>query len=145
MICGKIQYVFVEGDIFRDCLISVDDISINSMIMTEDMRYKIHEDSNSQDEFCQKMGVIFWERNGGHNPMSLVSANSQLKSEPGKVTSPTLFHKHRYSGYCPRLPPKSNQCYGIQQRSLVWIYSTADKQEMAHPAAIESTSSSNAK
>ena len=39
----------------------------------------------------------------------------------------------------------SDQCYGVQQQLLVQTYTPADKQEMAHPAAIESSSSSNEK
>ncbi len=39
----------------------------------------------------------------------------------------------------------SIQCYGVHQQSLMRTYTNADSQEMAHPAAIESSSSSNAK
>ena len=91
-----------------------------------------------------KMGDIFWDRNGGHNPILPVPADSSLTSEPGQPTLPTVFHMHGYPGYCPRLPPMSNQCYGTQQKSVVWIYTSTDKQEMAHPAATEA-SLSNAK
>ena len=70
----------MERHIFRGYLVSTEDVSRDTVSMTEDVICKIHEESNSQDEFCQKMGEIFSDRNGGHNPISLVSVVSQLKA-----------------------------------------------------------------
>ncbi len=77
--------------------------------------------------------------------MSLVSVDPGLKSKSGQLTLPTVFHMHGYPGYCPRLLSMSKQCYGTQKQSLLQTYTSADKQEMAHHAAIESSPSSNGK
>ena len=39
--------VFVKRHIFRDYLVSIEDFSNDSLSMTEDMKCKIHEESNS--------------------------------------------------------------------------------------------------
>ena len=107
------------------------------MSMTKDLKQKIHDDSNSQDESCQKLGEIFWDRYDGLKPMPPVTVNSQLKTETGQLTSPTVSQVHGYPGYCPRLPPMSDQCYGTQQISLVQTHTSSDRQDMAHPTTID--------
>ena len=69
-----------------------------------------------------KKGEIFWDRYDGLKPMQPVAVNSQIKTETGQLISPTVSQVHGYPGYCPRLHPIPNQCYGIQQQSLVWTY-----------------------
>ena len=77
--------------------------------------------------------------------MPSVSVDSQLKSKPGHLTLPTIFQGQGYPGYCPRLPPMSDQWYGTQQLSLVQTHTSSDRQDMAHPTAIESDPSRNAR
>ena len=110
---GK-ENVFVERHIFRGYLVSIEDISSDSMSMTKDLIWKIHDESNSRDEFCQKLGEIFWDRYDGLKPMMPVTVNSQLKTETGQLTSPTVSQVHGYPGYCPRLPPMTDQSYGTE-------------------------------
>ena len=54
--------VLVEGHIFRGYLVSVEDLSSNSM--TEDVIRNIQKNSCSQEEFCHKMEEMFWDSNG---------------------------------------------------------------------------------
>ena len=135
----------MERHIFRGYLVFIEDIRSDSMSMTKDLIQKIHDESNSRDEFCQKLGEIFWDRCDGLKPMLPVTVNSQLKTETGQLTSPTVSQVHGYPGYCPRLPPMSDQCYGTQQISLVQTHISSDRQDMAHPTAIESDPSRNAR
>ena len=137
--------IFVERHIFRGYLVSIEDIISDSMSMTKDLIQKIHDESNSWDECCQKLGEIFWGRYDGLKPFLPVTVNSQLKTETGQLTSPTVSQVHGYPGYCPRLPPMSDQCYGTQQISLVQTHTSSDRQDMAHPTAIESDPSRNAR
>ena len=65
------------------------------------------------------MREIFWDRNDGHCQMMLVPVGFKLKTEDGQVTLPLVFWVHAYPGYCPRLTPMSDQCYGTQQPSLL--------------------------
>ena len=145
VVCWERKEVFVERHIFRGYLVSMEDVSNDSMSMTEDVICKIHEESNSRDKFCQKLGEIFRDRYDGLKPMPPVTVNSQLKTETEQLTSPTVSQVHGYPGYCPRLPPMSNQCYGTQQISLVQTHTSSDREFMAHPTAIESDPSRNAR
>ena len=47
VICCERKEVFMERHIFRGYLVSIEDISNDSMSMTEDVTCKIHEESNS--------------------------------------------------------------------------------------------------
>ncbi len=82
---------FVERHIFRGYIVFIEDVSNDSMSMTENVICKIHEESNYQVEFFHKMGEISWEWNVGHIPMLSVSVDSQLKSQPGQLTLPIVF------------------------------------------------------
>ncbi len=113
--------------------------------MTKDVIQKIIDQSKSRDEFCQKLGEIFWDRYDGLKPMPPVTVNSQLKTETGQLISPTVSQVHGYPEYCLRLPPMSDQCYGTQQISLVQTHTSSDRQDMANPDAIESDPSRNAR
>ena len=62
---------------------------------------KIHNESNSRDEFCQKLGEIYRDRYDGLNPMPPVTVNSQFKTETGQLTSPTVSQVHGYPGHFP--------------------------------------------
>ncbi len=110
---GK-KCISVDRHIFRGYLVSIEDVRSDSMSMAKDLIWKIHDESNSQDKFCQKFGEIFWDRYDGLKPMPPVTVNSQLKTETGLLTSPTISQVHGYPGYCPRLPPMSDQRYGTQ-------------------------------
>ncbi len=66
----------MERHIFRGYLVSIDDVRGDSMRVTMDFIWKIHDESNSRDKFCQKLGEIFWDRYDGLKPMPPVTVNS---------------------------------------------------------------------
>ena len=66
----------MERHIFRGYLVSIEDVRSGSMSMTKDLIWKILDESNSRDEFCQKLGEIFWDRYDGLKPMLPVTVNS---------------------------------------------------------------------
>ena len=68
--------MFVEKHIFRGYVVSIEDVS--RARMTEDVICNIQGESNSRDEFCQKMGEMFWDRNDEFMkvpPLQIHSAN----------------------------------------------------------------------
>ena len=83
--------VLVEGHIFRGYLVSVEDLSSNSM--TEDLICNIQKNSCSREEFCHKMGEMFWE-GSGNLKMSAPAAHSKITTKTEQLSLPAVFGMH---------------------------------------------------
>ena len=84
--------VLLEGHIFRGYLVSVENLSSNSM--TEEVIRNIQENSNSREEFCNKMCEMFWDSNGDLK-MPHRAAHSTITTSTEQNGSPAVFPMHR--------------------------------------------------
>lgn len=138
VLCWESKSVFVESHIFRGYLVSIDGVSSDGMNMTKDVIRKLQEDSNSKEEFCQKMGEMFWNRDDCREQMPLAPVGSKLKTDPGQHTDHTGFGVRECSGYCPRIPPIPEQSNGSEQRSVLRPYTSDENSNIFDPAALGS-------
>jgi hypothetical protein len=81
--------VFVEKHIFRGYIVSIEDVSRAST--TEEVIRNIQWESNSREEFCQKIGDMFWEGNAGLMKVPPLPHSTNL------LTSPTVEQAHHQS------------------------------------------------
>ena len=82
--------MFVEKHIFRGYVISIEDVL--RARTTEDVIRNIQGELNSQDEFCQKMGEMFWDRNDEFMKMPPLQIHSVKW-----LTSPSVLQAHHQS------------------------------------------------
>jgi len=137
VLCWEKKSVFVEKNIFRGYLVSVMGVSSDGISMTKDVIHKIQMESTSREEFCQKMGEMFWNSNDYDDQSGLPPVGSTLKTDAVQHSAHSGFDVRGFPGSGPRPPPISDQCSGIQHAAVVGSHTYADR-EVFRTAALES-------
>ena len=130
--------VFVEKHIFRGYLVSVMGVSSDGISMTKDVIHKIQMESTSREEFCQKMGEMFWNSNDYDDQSGLPPVGSTFKTDAVQHSAHSGFDVRGFPGSGPRPPPISDQCSGTQHSAFVGLHTPAHRGEIFHTAALES-------
>ena len=98
---------------------------------------KFQEESNSREEFCQKVGDTFWNSGDCHGKMPLAHVGSCLETVAGQTIDHNGSVMHDFSGFCLMIPPISEQSNGSKQRLLSQKHTSPDdNRNICDPAAL---------
>jgi hypothetical protein len=138
VLCWEKKSVFVEKHIFRGYLVSIEGVSSDGISTTKEVIHKIKKESTSREDFCQKMGEMFWNSYDYDDQSGLPPVGSNFKTDAVKHSTHNGFEMRGFPGCDPRPSPTSDQCSGTQHSAVVGLHTPAHRGEIFHTAALES-------